>query len=104
MSETKSAVLLPFKLETLCSLLGAPVRWFLIRELCKGEALPLGELARRIGCDPSLTSKHLAVLKKHGVVAIYYGQLYRIAPAFQPRPGAATLDLGHCILKLDTPL
>jgi hypothetical protein len=104
MSETKSAVLLPFKLETLCTLLGAPVRWELIRELCKGEALPVGELARRVGCSSTLTSKHLAVLKKFGVVVIYYGQLYRIAPAFQPKPGETTLDLGHCILKLDTPL
>jgi predicted transcriptional regulator len=104
MSETKAAVLLPFKLATLCRLLGAPVRWFLIRELCKGEALPLGELARRVGCSPDLTSKHLAVMRKFGLVVLYYGQLYRIAPAFQPKPGETTLDLCHCILKLDTTL
>ncbi|MCX7010751.1 MAG: helix-turn-helix domain-containing protein [Kiritimatiellaeota bacterium] len=104
MNELKSVVPLVYGLDDLCSLLADPTRWSIIRELCKGEALPVQEIARRVGRKPMNVSKHLAVLRKYGAVVVIYGQLYRIAPALQPKPGETTLDLGHCIMKLDTPL
>ena len=48
--------------------------------------------------------KHLASLRKLGVVVVGYGRLYSLAPAYRPAPGATTIDLGHGAVKLDTPL
>ena len=90
--------------EACCLIIGSPTRWGLIRELCKGEALPVQELARRVGRAPTLVSKHMALMRKHGVVRVGYGRLYQMAPQFLPKPGERVVDLGHAIMKLDTPL
>lgn len=84
-------------------LFGEPTRWRMVGELAKGEALPVQELAQRLRCKPANISKHLAVLRKHGIVLPHYGTCYRLAPAFMPKPGENVLDLGHCTMKLDTP-
>lgn len=91
-------------LEEFCRTFAEPTRWNIIRELSKGEALPVQELARRVGNTRPMTSKHLALMRKRGVVVVCYGRLYRLAPAFQPKPGDRVLDVGHCIMRLDAPL
>lgn len=90
-------------LEKLARLLSDPARWTILRELAKGEPLPVSELARRVGRSADMTSKHMAVLRDAGVVVTGYGRLYQLAPAYRPAPGATTLDLGHCHLTLDPP-
>ena len=87
----------------LAKALNDPKRWIILRELAKGEALPVQELARRAGSTPNMTSKHMAVLREAGVVVSGYGQLYQLAPGLRPAPGARMLDLGHCHLRLDAP-
>ncbi len=42
----------------------------------------------------------LTVLRAAGLVVTGYGRLYSLAPAHRPAPGAATLDLGPCLIKL----
>lgn len=82
--------------------LADPTRWRLLWELGQGEALPVMELARRVGRPASLISKHLGILRKAGLVVIgYYGRLYQYAPALRYVPGARTVDLGQCVMKLD---
>lgn len=83
-------------------MLHVPARWHILRELAKGEALPVNELARRAKCPAATVSKHMALLKKAGVVQVGYGRLYKLTPGFQPEPGGQRLDLGHCVLKLDS--
>ena len=89
--------------EKLARVLGVPARWALLRELAKGEPLPVQELARRVGCSEDMGSKHMAVLRAAGIVSTGFGRLYQLAPAWRPAPGATTLDLGHFLLKLDPP-
>lgn len=90
--------------ETVCFVLNAPVRWRILRELAKGEALPVQELARRLGVGPSLISSHVGVLRTAGLAVVGYGRLYSLAAALRPAPGSATIDLGYCILRLDQPM
>ena len=90
--------------DDMCFLLGEPMRWRIVRELAKGEALPVQELARRTGRSPSLISKHVAALRAHGVAVVGYGRLYSLAPAFRPSPDGRTIDFGHAVMKLDMPL
>lgn len=87
-------------LPNLARVLGDKARWIILRELARGEALPVKELARRTACTPAMTSKHMLALRKAGMVVVGYGRLYHLAPALRPAPGATTLDLGHCLLKI----
>jgi DNA-binding transcriptional ArsR family regulator len=91
------------KVKHLSRVLNGLPRWRILRELAKGEALPVKELALRAGCPPASASKHMLLLKKAGVVTVGYGRLYKLSPQLQPEPGCQRLDLGHCIIKLDTP-
>jgi DNA-binding transcriptional ArsR family regulator len=90
------------KPKLLASILHDPVRWRILRELCPGESLPVIELAMRARTKATKVSKHMAVLRKAGLVTTSYGRLYKLAPALKPDLTAQRLDLGHCVLKLDT--
>ncbi len=90
------------KIRQLSRVLNGQARWRILRELAKGEALPVKVLAAVAGCPPASASKHMLLLKKAGVVQSGYGRLYKLTPRFQPEPGGTRLDLGHCVLKLDT--
>ena len=74
-----------------------------LRELCKGEPLPVSELAKRLNRQPTAISKHLTFLRTTGVAVQGFGRLYRIAPTFQPAPGSPVLDLGDLTLRLSPP-
>ena len=87
-------------LATQCLLLGSETRIGILRELCRGEPLPVSELARRLKRQPTAMSKHLSLLLTTGVAVQGFGRLYRIAPAFQPAPGSGVLDLGQLALRL----
>jgi DNA-binding transcriptional ArsR family regulator len=85
----------------LCSVLGEKTRWKILRELAKGEPLPVKELAGRTGRSSDVAQKHLAMLKEAKIVVQGYGRHYKLAPGIQPDPGSAVLDLGHCVIRLD---
>ena len=104
MNETNIPTATPaLTLKQACYLLHDPTRWLILRELSKGETLPVGELVRRLDCTRDSVSRHLGAMRKLGVVDLAYGQLYMLAPAYRPAPGTATIDFGHFIARLDTP-
>ena len=80
--------------------LAEPGRWQLLRVLARGEAMPVREMARRIGKTPNMTSKHIIVLRKAGIVVAKYPRHYSLLPSLLPAPDATHLDLGHCLIKL----
>ena len=92
---------LTFTVEDVARILGEPARWHLLRELAKGEPMPVKELARRIGKSADMTSKHLAFLRDMGVVMTKYNRIYQLVPALAPAPGATHLDFGHCLVRLE---
>lgn len=98
-----SADLLPVSLEDLAQALAVPARWVFLRELARGEALPVAELARRTGITPNLASKHLMVLRELKLVEQVYARLYRLASTLRVDASAGLLDLGFCLLRLDPP-
>ena len=100
---TRTAAPLPLNLEQASYVLGDLKRCLLLRELSRGQALPVGELTRRVGCTRDSISRQLASLCRMGVVQKVYGHLYALAPAYQPKAGETTLDLGHFVVRLDTP-
>ena len=89
-------------LDSLSLLLSDATRWRALRELAKGEALPVSELGRRVGRTANAMSKHMAVMCRVGVAQVGFGRLYGLVPAF--RPVAGKIDFGHCVMRLDTPL
>lgn len=82
-------------------MLAVPARWSFLRELARGETLPVVELARRAGIPPNLASKNLMVLRAKGLVEQTYGRLYRLPASLRPDTAAGVLDLGHCLIRLD---
>lgn len=92
------------RLEAIGSVLSDATRWRILFELVKGDALPVAELARRTGRRSDAISKHMAMLRKAGLVERAFTTCYRLSAALQPAPGATTIDLGPCLLKLATPL
>lgn len=83
--------------------LGEPVRWRILSELSAGEPLMVMEIAARLRRSADLVSKHLAVLRKAGVVEVGRGRLYQIPRRYLPTPGERVLDFGHCLLRMDAP-
>jgi DNA-binding transcriptional ArsR family regulator len=75
-------------------------RWHILRELAKGEPLPVHEIARRMRFSPTSISKHLAILFDSGVVRRGYGCLYSIEPAFLV-PGERAMDFGNVLIRFD---
>lgn len=75
-------------------------RWCILRELAKGESLPVCEVARRLRATPAGTSKHFAVLLASGIVRRSYGTHYSIDPRFVV-PGERAIDIGHALLRFD---
>lgn len=50
----------------------------IIAELKAGDALPVGELANRLGMRQPAVSKHLGVLRKVGVVSVVQNGRHRL--------------------------
>ena len=88
-------------LNALARALGQPTRWKMLRELSSGEPRSIAELAAAGGCRYENAVKHLAVLRRAGLVQQGRGRLYQIRPQHLPTPGVAEVDYGHCLLRLD---
>lgn len=80
--------------------IGNPVRWLILAELASGEPLLVNEIAARIKKSPSLVSKHLAVLRKAGLVQVGHAHCYEIPQHFPVTPEKRHVDFGHCVLRL----
>jgi hypothetical protein len=64
-----------------------------LAELAKGQPLPVAELARRLRETPSSMSKHVAILRRSGIISHGTGSRdYRIPEAYQV-PGERAVDL-----------
>ena len=88
-------------LAKLTTLLFDVSRWRILRELAKGEALPVMELVRRTRRTRNSVQKNMAILKDAKLVVQTYGHLYRLAPQFAASDDGTRLDLGYCVLCLD---
>ena len=88
-----------------CDLVSAalanPIRWAILKALCD-EPMGSSGLMEVVGGTTSTIAKHMNKLMAAGMCVRGKGQFYKIAPPFQPAPGAPrVLDFGHCIIRLD---
>jgi DNA-binding MarR family transcriptional regulator len=81
--------------------IGHPTRWKMLQALGNGEPQTIGELAAAAGCFYDNAIRHLAILKKAGLVVQERGKLYQIPKKYLPTPGQRVVDFGHCLLRLD---
>jgi DNA-binding transcriptional ArsR family regulator len=89
------------KLENVTRALGNAGRWRILRELAKGQALPVQELGHRVGCSPAQASKHMALLREVGLVVAGYGRLYSLSSNVRVLAEEKLIDLGHCLVRMD---
>jgi hypothetical protein len=86
--------------EDLIAAVASPDRWRIFTELAKGEPLPSGELARRVGMTYNAASKLVLRMERAGLLERRFGNVYRIPAQFLV-PGEAKLDFGPLIVRLD---
>ena len=87
------------RVDTLMLALGMSPRWQILRELLKGEALPVKELSVRIGLPMTNTSKHVQNLARAGIVEQTYNRAYRVVRQYVGTE-PDTVDLGVMVLRL----
>jgi len=87
-------------LDKFIAAIGAQVRWGILGELSAGEPLMVKEIAERLKCSPTLISKHMAVLRRAGMVTVGRAGVYLIPPHFPISTAARHVDFGHCLLRL----
>ncbi|MGB6219469.1 ArsR/SmtB family transcription factor [Haloferula sp.] len=75
------------------------MRWAILRELAKGQSLPVVEIAKRLRTAPSAISKHFSVLYHSHIVNNEHGR-YRIAPGLLSAD-RQSLDFGCFLIRLD---
>ena len=92
----------------LMRVLGDPARWIALRELAFGSPRSLTELAGKAGRTPNQMGKHLAALRKAGVVARVPSpdgdgrkMSHRVPDRFirTDVEGRLMLDFGVCVLR-----
>lgn len=85
-----------------------PARWLVLRELVRGRALSLQELAAVAGRTPNQMGKHLAVLRAAGLVQAVPSpdgdgrkQCHAVPEGFRrtDAEGRLMLDFGVCLLR-----
>ena len=81
--------------------IGHPTRWKMLQALSNGEPQTISELAAASGCFYDNAIRHLAILKKAGLVVQERGKLYQIPKCYLPAPGQPHVDYGHCLLRLE---
>lgn len=100
-SKTVPATTLP-DLNKLTAALSHPIRWRILKLLTNGQPHMVLEVADAVGCSADMASKHLAKLRAAGLVVQGHAHLYQIPAQLLPTPGAAVLDCGLCLLRLDS--
>lgn len=79
--------------------IASTVRWCVLKELAKGEPLPVCELARRLRMSESAMSKQMAVMRRSGLAVNRYGS-YQFPNGVLSADGK-TADYGCIVLRLD---
>lgn len=100
-STTAPATALP-DLNKLVAALRVPARWRILKAMTNGEQWMAIEVARVAGCTAAMACKHMAALRAAGLVVQGHAHLYQIPKHLLPTPGAAVVDCGLCLLRLDS--
>ena len=87
-------------LDKFIAAIGARVRWGILGELSAGEPLMVKEIAEWLKCSPTLISKHMAVLRRAGMVTVGRAGVYLIPPHFPISTADRHVDFGHGLLRL----
>ena len=88
-------------LDKLLHIISSPARWRILREFASGDQLMVTEIAERTRLSKDVTSKHLGILRKAGIVTQGRNRLYQIAPQFLSDKTERLLDFGYCLLRMN---
>lgn len=80
--------------------IGTGTRWKILSQLSSGEPLMVKEIAERMKCSAALVSKHIAVLKKAGLVEVGRAGMYQIPAHFVVSAKDGHVDFGHCLVRM----
>lgn len=79
--------------------IGSPLRCEILTEMISGEPRMAVEIARKVGITPAMASKHLALLRRAGLIELSRRN-HQIPRHFLAGVDAGHVDYGHCLLRL----
>jgi len=82
--------------------IGSPLRCEMLAEMSGGEPRMVTELARRTGIKPGMASKHLALLRRAGLIELSRRN-YQIPRHFLAGVDPGHVDYGHVLMRFDPP-
>ena len=88
--------------DALLKAIGSPLRCGILTEMISGEPRMAVEIAKKVGITPAMTSKHLAVLRRAGLIVLSRRN-HQIPRHFILNAELGHLDFGHCLLRLKPP-
>jgi predicted transcriptional regulator len=99
-SSTSTSKRPPFSLAATISAIHSEIRWKMLAALARGESLMVNELAAEARCTPNAASRHLAELKKKGIVT-NKRRLYQLSDKLE-RVAPGQIDFGYFVARFDT--
>jgi len=101
-SDIPSAAVLPaISYEAMASGLGSEIRLKMLREIAMSEnGLLIVELSERLGLKATNASKHMKVLRDHGLVVSNRAGMHMVPPGRLVSKAEAIVDYGTCRLRL----
>jgi Bacterial regulatory protein, arsR family len=85
--------------QKLLTALSSVTRWKIIGSILAEGPMGITDLAAALRSNPSLIAKHVAVLRKAGVLYKGRGRLSYLAEHLKPAPGVNEIDFGHCVFR-----
>jgi DNA-binding MarR family transcriptional regulator len=85
--------------QKLLTALSSVTRWKILAAILAEGPMGITDLAGVLRSDPSLVAKHVAVLRKAGILYKGRGRLSYLAEHLRPAPGVSEIDFGHFVFR-----
>jgi DNA-binding transcriptional ArsR family regulator len=85
--------------QKLLTAVSSVTRWKILATILAEGPMGVTDLASALRMDASLLSKHVAVLRKAGILYKGRGRLSYLAEQFRPAPGVSEIDFGHFVFR-----
>ena len=99
--DPKSAKPRELALDTVILILSDRTRWRILDTLLATEAMASVDLAKAIDIPVTNLAKHMAVLRRSGVVEQRIGRAYSIRPQYRSLADQRAIDFGGALIRLD---
>jgi hypothetical protein len=85
--------------QKLLTAVSSVTRWKILAAIIAEGPMGITDLAGALKSNASLIAKHVAVLRKAGILYKGRGRLSYLAENLRPAPGVSEIDFGHFVFR-----